>query len=109
VYEDGALVPEQISFKFHFRELVVGVEGIAESLIAIQSGLKFDCRHPAKGVMLGRVLRPASAVRPTGELAAFLVNGSSFKSNSTDTSDNKRLVRSRSIFAQRARGRALRL
>ena len=57
--------------------------------------------------MLGRVLRPASAVRPTGELAAFLVNGSSFKSNSTDTSDNKRLVRSRSIFAQRARGRAL--
>src|SRR6202008_3057379 len=73
VYEDGALVPEQISFKFHFRELVVGVEGIAESLIAIQSGLKFDCRHPAKVVMLGRVLRPASAVRPTGELAAFLV------------------------------------
>src|SRR5215469_7523640 len=73
VCEDGALVPEQISFKFHFRELVVGVDGIAESLIAIQSGLKFDCRHPAKVVMLGRVLRPASAVRPTGELAAFLV------------------------------------
>src|SRR5215813_10819444 len=43
------------------------------ALIAIQSGLKFDCRHPAKVVMLGRVLRPASAVRPTGELAAFLV------------------------------------
>src|SRR5215471_516579 len=73
VCEDGALVPEQISFKFHFRELVVGVDGIAESLIAIQSGLKYDCRHPAKVVMLGRVLRPASAVRPTGELAAFLV------------------------------------
>src|SRR6516225_3700396 len=73
VCEDGALVPEQISFKFHFRELVVGVDGVAESLIAIQSGLKFDCRHPAKVVMLGRVLRPASAVRPTGELAAFLV------------------------------------
>src|SRR5215467_6204874 len=73
VCEDGALVPEQISFYFHFRELVVGVDGIAESLIAIQSGLKFDCRHPAKVVMLGRVLRPASAVRPTGELAAFLV------------------------------------
>src|SRR5215471_8206777 len=73
VCEDGALVPEQISFKFHFRDLVVGVDGIAESLIAIQSGLKFDCRHPAKVVMLGRVLRPASAVRPAGELAAFLV------------------------------------
>src|SRR5215510_8394146 len=73
VCEDGALVPEQISFYFHFRELVVGVDGVAESLIAIQSGLKFDCRHPAKAVMLGRVLRPASAVRPTGELAAFLV------------------------------------
>src|SRR6516162_9096596 len=73
VCEDGALVPEQISFKFHFRELVVGVDCVAESLIAIQSGLKFDCRHPAKVVMLGRVLRPASAVRPTGELAAFLV------------------------------------
>src|SRR5262245_43662368 len=73
VCEDGALVPEQISLKFHFRELVVGVDGVAESLIAIQSGLKFDCRHPAKVVMLGRVLRPASAVRPTGELAAFLV------------------------------------
>src|SRR5262245_58584300 len=72
VCEDGALVPEQISFKFHFRELVVGVDGVAESLIAIQSGLKFDCRHPAKVVMLGRVLRPASAVRPTG-VAAFLV------------------------------------
>src|SRR5215813_10919460 len=55
------------------ESLVVGVDGIAESLIAIQSGLKFDCRHPAKVVMLGRVLRPASAVRPTGELAAFLV------------------------------------
>src|SRR5437867_4522832 len=73
VCEDGALVPEQISFYFHFRELVVGVDGVAESLIAIQSGLKLDCRHPAKVVMLGRVLRPASAVRPTGELAAFLV------------------------------------
>src|SRR5262249_26011096 len=73
VCEDGALVAEQISFKFHFRELVVGVDGVAESLIAVQSGLKFDCRHPAKVVMLGRVLRPASAVRPTGELAAFLV------------------------------------
>src|SRR5215510_9971050 len=73
VCEDGALVPEQISFYFHFRELVVGVDGVAESLIAIQSGLKFDCRHPAKVIMLGRVLRPASAVRPTGELAAFLV------------------------------------
>ena len=33
VCEDGALVPEQISFKFHFRELVVGVDGIAESLM----------------------------------------------------------------------------
>src|SRR6516165_5006575 len=73
VCEDDALVPEQISFYFHFRELAVGVDGVAESLIAIQSGLKFDCRHPAKVVMLGRVLRPASAVRPTGELAAFLV------------------------------------
>src|SRR6516162_10064486 len=73
VCEDGALVPEQISFKFHFRELVVGVDGAAESLIAIQSRPKFDCRYPAKVVMLGRVLRPASAVRPTGELAAFLV------------------------------------
>src|SRR5215831_4377617 len=52
VCEDGALVPEQISFYFHFRELVVGVNGVAESLIAIQSGLKFDCRHPAKVVML---------------------------------------------------------
>jgi len=52
---------------------VVGVDGAAESLIAIQSGLKFDCRHPAKVVMLGRVLRPASAVHPTGELAAVLV------------------------------------
>src|SRR6516165_6281312 len=73
VCEDGALVPEQISFYFHFRELAVGVDGVAESLIAIQSGLKFDCRHPAKVLILGRVLRPASAVRPTGELAAFLV------------------------------------
>src|SRR5262249_16105243 len=72
VCEDGTLVPEQLSFKFNFRELVVGVDGVAESLIEIQSGLKFDCRHPAKVVMLGRVLRPASAVRPTGELAAFL-------------------------------------
>src|SRR6478736_7250625 len=72
VCEDGALVPEQISFYFHFRELVVGVDGVAESLIAIQSGLKFDCRHPAK-VVLGRVFFSASAVRPTGELAAFLV------------------------------------
>src|SRR5215469_12233758 len=44
------------------ESLVVGVDGIAESLIAIQSGLKFDCRHPAKVVMLGRVLRPASAI-----------------------------------------------
>jgi hypothetical protein len=73
VCEDGALVPEQISFYFHFRELVVGIDGVAESLIAIQSGLKLDCRHPAKVIMLGRVLCPASAVRPTGELAAFLV------------------------------------
>jgi hypothetical protein len=60
--EDNALVPEQISFYFHFRELVVGVDGVAESLIAIQSGQKFDCRYPAKAVMLGRVLRPASAI-----------------------------------------------
>src|SRR5262249_16892524 len=32
VCEDGVLVPEQISFYFHFRELVVGVDGVAESL-----------------------------------------------------------------------------
>src|SRR5262249_31156519 len=34
VCEDGALVPEQISFKFHFRELVVGVDGIANPIRA---------------------------------------------------------------------------
>jgi hypothetical protein len=59
VCEDCALVPEQISFKFHFGELIVGVDGIAESLIAIQSGLKFDCRHPAN-----RSCAPPSIGRP---------------------------------------------
>src|SRR5262249_55428231 len=63
VCEDGALVPEQISFKFHFRELVVGVDGIAESLNSNPIRAEIRLPPPCEG-RHARSCAPPSIGRP---------------------------------------------